>query len=77
MGRGRTGDRVYERQNSDFILEAEESCWVLSTRQKQSHCDGQMQADLKGPGVSSLSSKKGEQLVSRIQAAVTDTGRKG
>ena len=26
MGRGRTGDRVYERQNSDFILEAEESC---------------------------------------------------
>ena len=62
MGRGWTGDQVYERQNSDFILEAKRAVQVLGTRQKQSHWDGQMEADLKGSGVSSLSSKKGEDV---------------
>lgn len=54
---------MYERQNSDFILEAKRAVRVLGTRQKQSHWDGQMGgADLKGSGVSSLSSKKREDV---------------
>ena len=49
---------MYERQNSHFILEAKRAVWVLGTRQKQSHWE----ADLKGSGVSSLSSNKGEDV---------------